>query len=98
MEEIKTVGVKLLKDQLSAYLRDVKSGCVVLVTERGNVIAELHRPVRRLPVSEKESIKSQWIMDGKLKPFRANKRKCRPSGIKSKLGTTLSLLNQERGG
>ena len=97
MEEIKTVGVKSLKDQLSAYLRDVKAGCVVLVTERGRVIAELHRSVRQLPLPETESIRSQWIENGKLKPSRTDKRKCRPSPIKSESGTAMALLNQERG-
>jgi antitoxin (DNA-binding transcriptional repressor) of toxin-antitoxin stability system len=96
MEEIKTVGVKILKDQLSGYLRDVKAGCVVLVTERGKVVAEIHRSVRQLPVLEKESVRSQWIENGKLKPSRIGKRECRPSPITSEPGTAIALLNQER--
>ncbi|NQU64064.1 MAG: hypothetical protein HQ517_07250 [SAR324 cluster bacterium] len=97
METIKSVGVKALKDQLSLYLREVKAGCVVLITERGNVVAELHQPVRQLLQSEEESIKTQWISKGKLKLSNSVKRKCRPSPIKSKAGTAITLLNQERG-
>ena len=97
MEEIKTVGVKTLKDQLSAYIRDVKAGCVVLITERGRLVAELHRPQRTQLLSEKESIKSQWAADGKLRLPRASKRKCQPSPIKLDTGTAIKLLNQERG-
>ncbi len=43
---MKAVGVKILKAKLSEYLRLVKAGEVVLVTERDEVIAEL-RPSRR---------------------------------------------------
>ncbi len=96
MEEVKTVGVKVLKNQLSAYLRDVKAGCVVLITERGSVVAELHQPVRSLPLSAHDSIKTQWINNGKLTPTRSQKRKCSPSPITSNSDITLNLLNQER--
>jgi antitoxin (DNA-binding transcriptional repressor) of toxin-antitoxin stability system len=50
---MKAVGVKVLKAKLSEYLRLVKSGEVVLVTERDEVIAEL-RPAhhQRLPAQD----------------------------------------------
>jgi prevent-host-death family protein len=41
---MKTVGVRELKDRLSEYLRDVKSGESVWVTDRGDVVAELSAP------------------------------------------------------
>jgi antitoxin (DNA-binding transcriptional repressor) of toxin-antitoxin stability system len=41
---MKTVGVRELKDRLSEYLREVRSGASVLVTDRGEVIAELSPP------------------------------------------------------
>jgi antitoxin (DNA-binding transcriptional repressor) of toxin-antitoxin stability system len=44
---MKTVGVRELKNRLSAYLRLVKSGEEVLVTDRGEVIAELRQPSPR---------------------------------------------------
>ena len=43
---MKAVGVKVLKAKLSEYLRLVKTGVTVLVTERDEVIAEIH-PARR---------------------------------------------------
>lgn len=43
---MRAVGIKQLKARLSEYLRLVKSGETVLVTEREAVIAEL-RPARR---------------------------------------------------
>jgi antitoxin (DNA-binding transcriptional repressor) of toxin-antitoxin stability system len=41
---MKVVGIKELKNKLSEYLRLVKSGEVVLVTDRGDVVAELRAP------------------------------------------------------
>jgi antitoxin (DNA-binding transcriptional repressor) of toxin-antitoxin stability system len=41
---MKTVGVRELKNRLSEYLRDVRGGDAVLVTDRGEVIAEIGAP------------------------------------------------------
>lgn len=41
---MKTVGVRELKDRLSEYLRRVAAGERVLVTDRGDVVAELGPP------------------------------------------------------
>ncbi len=51
ISHMKAVGIKALKARLSEYLRMVKAGDVVLVTEREQVIAEL-RPAKRQPYSE----------------------------------------------
>ncbi|MEK6606826.1 MAG: type II toxin-antitoxin system prevent-host-death family antitoxin [Myxococcota bacterium] len=39
------VNVREFKARLSRYLREVKAGEVVLVTDRGKVVAELRRPL-----------------------------------------------------
>ncbi len=41
---MKSVGTKALKDNLSKYLRMVREGETILVTDRDEVIAEIHRP------------------------------------------------------
>jgi antitoxin (DNA-binding transcriptional repressor) of toxin-antitoxin stability system len=41
---MKTVGVRELKNRLSEYLRQIRSGESILVTDRGEVVAELTRP------------------------------------------------------
>ena len=41
---MKTAAVTELKNRLSEYLRLVRSGEEILVTDRGEVIAELRRP------------------------------------------------------
>ena len=46
---MKAVGIKVLKDNLSKYLRQVRSGETILVTDRDEVIAEIHRPTHPVP-------------------------------------------------
>jgi prevent-host-death family protein len=41
---METVGVRKLKNRLSEYIRRAKSGESVLVTDRGQVVAELTPP------------------------------------------------------
>jgi antitoxin (DNA-binding transcriptional repressor) of toxin-antitoxin stability system len=41
---VKSVGIRELKNRLSEYLREVRRGESVLVTDRGEVIAELSLP------------------------------------------------------
>jgi antitoxin (DNA-binding transcriptional repressor) of toxin-antitoxin stability system len=50
-EVMKAVGIKVLKAKLSEYLRLVKTGETVLITERDEVIAEIH-PAHRQEVGE----------------------------------------------
>jgi prevent-host-death family protein len=41
---MKSVGLRELKNRLSEYVREVRSGEAVLVTDRGEVVAELVPP------------------------------------------------------
>ena len=41
---MKAVGIKVLKDNLSKYLKMVQAGETVLVTDRDEVVAEIHSP------------------------------------------------------
>jgi len=41
---VKSVNIRALKDRLSAFLRDVQRGDVILVTDRGRVVAEIRLP------------------------------------------------------
>jgi antitoxin (DNA-binding transcriptional repressor) of toxin-antitoxin stability system len=41
---VKTVGLRELKNKLSEYIRHVRGGEAVLVTDRGEVVAELSPP------------------------------------------------------
>jgi antitoxin (DNA-binding transcriptional repressor) of toxin-antitoxin stability system len=50
---MKVVGVKQLKARLSEYVRLVKAGETILVTDRDEVVAEL-RPARRQRLVEED--------------------------------------------
>ena len=42
-----TVGIRELKNGLSKYIRQVEGGDVVVVTDRGRIVAELRPPAER---------------------------------------------------
>lgn len=46
-----SVGIRELKANLSACLRRVKKGEVLVVTDRGTPVAEIRRPTRRTDLS-----------------------------------------------
>jgi antitoxin (DNA-binding transcriptional repressor) of toxin-antitoxin stability system len=60
---MQTVGVKLLKNKLSQYLRLAASGETIQVTDRNRVIAELNPPR-----SNGESVIERGIREGWIAP------------------------------
>ena len=65
---IRTTNIRALKDRLSAFLRDVQRGDVVLVTDRGRVVAEIRRPtVGASPSSPVEPRARRLVEEGVLK-------------------------------
>jgi antitoxin (DNA-binding transcriptional repressor) of toxin-antitoxin stability system len=52
---MKAVGIKNLKNNLSKYLDMVREGEIVYVTDRDDIIAEIHKPV-----SAPTSMISRW--------------------------------------
>ena len=66
MAAIKTVGVKDLKNRLSEYLREVRGGAVVLVTDRGTVVAELREPSMHRQPGRDYSLLEEWSADGSV--------------------------------
>jgi len=49
---METVGIRELKNRLSAYIRKVEAGDVVVVTDRGRVVAELVPPGWQRPAQD----------------------------------------------
>ncbi len=52
---MKTVGIRELKNELSRYIRLVKEGETVLVTDRGTVVAELRSTEKKITVEHKNT-------------------------------------------
>ena len=71
---MKAVGIKLLKNHLSRYLKEVQAGELIWVTDRDEVIAEIHKPTTPLPgkLSRLEAFLNQQERLGKIRRAKAN--------------------------
>ena len=97
-EFMKAVGVKQLKARLSEYLRAVKAGEIVLVTDRDEVVAELRPPRQPAPRLESEDTLESLADAGEITRARQSKGEWRwkAVGIGLAPGTTLTLLDEVR--
>lgn len=98
MKEIRTVGVKDLKNKLSAYLREVRAGVRVLVSDRDTVVAELHEPyLDRSVTASLNPPLSDWARSRVVRIPSSEKRELPTSPVRKPDGTSLKLLDQDRG-
>ena len=95
MPTTKAVGIKDLKNNLSAHLQEVRRGVRILVTDRHIVVAELHEPgadVDALP----SSVLDQWAAAG-LVTLPSRPRAPLPrSPIRLSDGTSRAILDDLR--
>jgi len=98
MSNVKTVGIKELKNNLSAYLRDVRRGDRILVSDRNDVVAELREPGARYETMEPaDPIIAEWVERGVVVPHVGKKNPLPASPVKMKEGTAAKLLDADRG-
>lgn len=94
---MKAVAVKELKNRLSSYLREVKNGEVVLVTDRGRVVAELRRPSTGAALSAHDQVLERLCAEGVLVAgLPQDPRAYRPSPLRRAVASG-DLLVAERG-
>jgi antitoxin (DNA-binding transcriptional repressor) of toxin-antitoxin stability system len=96
---MKAVGVRDLKANLSRYLREVRAGEILLVTDRGQVVAELRAP--GLEVSRPETDLDRRLRMLALRlPLTIGEPQdasvYRTSPIRVPEGTARALLDEER--
>lgn len=97
MGELKTVGIKELKNNLSAYLREVRRGTRVLVSDRNRVVAELHEPSSGHVVDDPiDPILAEWVRDGVVSLPTARKGKLPASPVNLEDGVAGRLLDDDR--
>ena len=96
MPHVKTVGVRDLKNQLSAHLREVKAGHRLLVTERNTVIAELRPPATEDLGAGVPSAMDDWVRAGRLVPPKTSRTPLPASPIRSVEGTAQRLMDEQR--
>jgi antitoxin (DNA-binding transcriptional repressor) of toxin-antitoxin stability system len=95
---MKTIGVRELKARLSQALRDVAAGDVLLITDRGRVVAELRSPdTAGRVVSPQERALARLAGDGHLRVAERPRHAYRTSPLKSPKGLAQRLIDEDRG-
>jgi len=95
-----TVGIRELKARLSAYIRQARAGKTVLVTDHGEVVAELRAPEslgeEDLSAARRweEAVAAGWLIPAEHPDDRSWLSSPAP-GLPP--GTAAELLNAERG-
>ena len=95
---MKAVGVRELKAHLSRYLREVRAGEVILVTDRNQVVAELRAPESGA-AEESELARGlrQLAAKGRLRVGEPRRGDAYPdSPLRAASGTARTLLDEER--
>lgn len=95
-ENVQVVGVKELKNNLSAYLKVLDRGGRVLITNHGRVIGELCRPLAHASLAVDNPQLHEWIASARVRPAQP-RTTVRPSPVRVPEGTAARLLNEDRG-
>ena len=95
---MKSVGLRELKNRLSEYVREVRSGEFVLVTDRGEVVAELLPPGQSRDDGDMPAAVVALARSGELTFGGANQPALYPRFRRLlKRYQVSDLLNEERG-
>lgn len=98
MKQIVTVGIRELKNNLSSYLREVRRGTRVLVTDRNAVVAELHEPrANYSPDEPTDPVLAEWVRERTVLPPTREKEPLPASPVRLDDGTARRLLDEDRG-
>ncbi|HSM93748.1 MAG TPA: hypothetical protein VLT47_12750 [Anaeromyxobacteraceae bacterium] len=95
---MRTVGLKVLKNKLSEYVRIASQGERVLIADRDRVVAELVPPEPGRAERASDAVLAALVRDGVLTPALSPGR---PLGVEhprgAKLAELLSELGSDRG-
>ena len=96
---MQSVGIKALKNRLSEYVRAAAAGETVLVTDRGQVVAELVSPRVRADASPDEQRLGELMRQGLLAPAKVSPRARLPRRKPvAKIAEVLRDLDDSRAG
>jgi len=96
MDPVKTVGVKELRNRLSEYLRDVRRGTRVLVTDRSAVVAEFRQPGPDPLADGRHPRAAEWLDSGLLTPPSRAKVSLPSSPVSQPAGTSRAIIDALR--
>lgn len=95
---MRVVGLRELKNRLSEYIRQVRAGEEVLVTDRGEVIAEISSPRKRMEDPDLPPGLLDLVKRGAVRLGGRNDSSLYPEMPKhTQDGTAERLLEEERG-
>jgi antitoxin (DNA-binding transcriptional repressor) of toxin-antitoxin stability system len=94
---VKSVGLRELKNRLSEYVRQVRSGEGVLVTDRGEVVAELNPPGRGIDEGDVPSRLVELARRGQLTLGTSNDAALYAKLPPLRARRAIELLDEERG-
>ena len=95
---MKTVGLRELKNRLSEYVRQVRTGQAVVVTDRGQVVAELRPPGQVAPGAKIDATVAKLVNRGLLTLGAPHTARVYPRLSRLLRSTTSAeLLDEERG-
>ena len=99
MAIMRAVGIKILKNRLSEYVRLAASGESVLVTDRDRVVAELGPPSSARAEDVHDVLLAETVRAGWLRPAMVRSAEPPPRlpvGSWDELGDELALDREER--
>ncbi len=95
---MKAVGIRELKARLSQYVREVRRGEIILVTDRGEVVAESRQPGGGAPAGSETDLGLRRLAEAGGLVVRESHDSAlyEASPVRVKPGTAKRLLDQER--
>jgi antitoxin (DNA-binding transcriptional repressor) of toxin-antitoxin stability system len=92
----KELGIKNLKNGLSSYLKEVREGTRILITDRGSIVAEMHQYYGSASDSNSSELKAM-LSRGELNAPQKKKNKCKTSPVSINTMISEKLLSEDRG-
>ncbi len=93
---MRAVGLKVLKNRLSEYVRLAASGETVLVTDRERVVAELIPPREGRAPMASDAILAEAVRKGRLTPALGSPDESVPRRPVTTLGRLMTELERDR--
>jgi antitoxin (DNA-binding transcriptional repressor) of toxin-antitoxin stability system len=93
---MRAVGLKVLKNKLSEYVRLAQGGETILVTDRDRVVAELVPPQRGRGPEVSDALLAELVRKGWLTPAARPLRGSPPSASVASLEQLMRELNEDR--
>ena len=93
---MKAVGLKVLKNRLSEYVRMAAGGEVILVTDRDHVVAELTPPRQDRSIEVADALLADVVRQGWVRPPTLSSRDAPPRLPVAKFKALMREIDRDR--